>query len=86
VTGPNDSEIAQHVVERGHYPGKSVAEIQAKIGQIRATGQPYTAPNGNVLYRLGPDILIDDMVSEGGSMFRPDNVSRFIQEWLRQNP
>lgn len=66
-----DDLIAEHALSQGHWPGLTVAEIKAKIDEVRSGFQDaYDFGNGRRIFRKGAIILIEDGTGSG-TIFRP---------------
>jgi hypothetical protein len=81
----HDDEIAEHAMK--HFPGKTKEEVIQMIRDVRSNMDKYVAGNGKTLWRKGDVIVIDDPIAaEGwGSIFRPDNLKRFIAAFKARN-
>jgi len=57
------------------------------MSAVMENGTAYRAANGNVLYRSGKTIVIENFMDleNGGTMFNPDNIGRFIGVWIHEN-
>ncbi len=85
----NDSKIAEHSQERGHFKGKTTEEIKEIIKDIRENGTPHKAGNGKILTRWKRNVLIDDPFGDHkGTVFvRPkgENMTNYIEKFLKMN-
>ena len=85
AAGGSDASIAAHAAK--HWPKLTQEQIIAKIAEVRRTGTTIVAPNGNKLTHVKDGtVLIEDFTSfEGGTIFKPNNLQRFIHLFLEQN-
>jgi hypothetical protein len=64
----------------------SQEQIVNMIGTVRANGTTILAPNGNTLTISEGIVLIDDKLAvHGGTIFKPDDVRKFVNSWIEQN-
>jgi hypothetical protein len=86
--GSFDDAIANHASARGHWPGKTIDDIKAMIGDVRnAWNNRYVAPGGETIYRKGDVILIENPARSEGTIFQPSsNALQYFQRWVRNNP
>jgi len=86
--GALDDAIASHAAARGHWPGKTLDEIKQMIVDLRNGWQNrYNAPNGEIIYRQGDIILIENPARSEGTIFQPTaSALEYFRRWVRRNP
>jgi hypothetical protein len=87
-SGSFDDAIAGHSLSRGHWPGKTPDEIKQLILEVRSGwNNRYTAPNGEIIYRKGDVILIENPARAEGTIFQPSrNALDYFRGWVARNP
>jgi hypothetical protein len=86
--GSFDDAIAGHAAARGHWPGLTHDEIKQIIGEVRnGWNNRYTAPNGEIIYRRGDLIMIENPARAEGTIFQPSgNSLEYFRRWVKRNP
>jgi hypothetical protein len=87
-TGGFDDAIARHAAARGHWPAKTHDQIKQMIADVRSSwNNRYQAPNGEIIYRRGDVILIENPAQSQGTIFEPSgNALEYFRRWVRRTP
>ncbi len=86
-----DQRRAEHAKDfHSEWNNKSVDEVVEIMKDVRENGTAHRAGNGNVLYRKGKTIMIDNkFAADKGTMFikneSPKKIENYIRVFLRQN-
>jgi hypothetical protein len=90
---PDDDDRirAEHAKERhSEWNNSSADDLVEKMKDIRENGTAYRAGNGNVLYRKGKTVMIENKsAANRGTMFirdeSPRSIARYIEQFLKDN-